>query len=145
MQLLYVSGRCPHSAEVLAELRRQETLHAYRVIDVDEVRRSMLPAAVTRVPLLVGDDGAVFVDDALFARVFSGSARCPGAGGQMVFGGLSDMGSPLEGEDNAEAMRNFYDLQHPPDAIHTPPEDAVDDGNTFSMDQLKADRMRDAP
>lgn len=145
MQQLYVSSRCPHSAELLAELRRRGEMQSYRVIDVDAVSRSMLPAAVTRVPLLVRD-GAVLFDDALFDLVFAGGgAADPGAGGHMVFGGLSDLGAPLDGEAGAEPLRNFYDLQRPPDAIHTPPEEAVDAGSTFNLDQLKADRLRDAP
>jgi hypothetical protein len=122
------------------------TLNTFRVIVVENTRKSMLPPYVDRVPLMVMQN-KVFKEDDLFDMVY-GKAVPPEAGGQMCFGSFSDLGAPLDGSDDCcgdgAAMKNFYDLSRPPPPMDCPPDD-VPDNRHFDMDKLQKQRMEEVP
>ena len=142
MSTLYVSARCPHSKQIVDELRAKGVLDSYHVVTLENTRKSMLPTYVDRVPLLVLD-GRILTDDELFD--FACGAE-PEAGGNMSFGNFSDLGAPLDDSscETAGGMKNFYDVTKPQQPIVTPKDDAPD-SRKFDMDALQKQRMMDVP
>ena len=145
--LLYVSANCKYSRTILDKLRENGSLNTFRVIVLENTRKSMLPPYVDRVPLIVLQN-KIFKDDDLFDMVYGKTAADPEAGGQMSFGSFCDLGAPLDGSDDcggdATAMKNFYDLSRPPALINTPPDD-VPDNRQFDMDKLQKQRLQEVP
>ena len=62
---LYVSNRCPHSKTALSMLARAPTVVRNR-IRINEIDWSNAPPAVTRVPVLIKQDGTMLRGRALF-------------------------------------------------------------------------------
>ena len=145
--LLYVSTNCKYSRSILDKLRENGTLNSFRVVVLENTRKSMLPEYVDRVPLMVLQNKILKEVD-LFDMVYGKASPDPEAGGQMSFGSFRDMGAPLNGSDDCggegTTMKNFFDLSRPPPPINTPADD-VPDNRQFDMDKLQKQRMEEVP
>lgn len=132
MATLFLSLKCPHSREIMEELKRTNN-ESYRVVFVDNMRRHMLPPVVTAVPMVVQVNGETLKGDALFDKVFRRNEAEPDP---VDFG----MGGSLLDERNDEAanpnsyMQKFYEPMP-----HLPPEDKPET-NTVSMEDLQQRR-----
>lgn len=132
MATLFLSLKCPHSREIMEELKRTDN-RSYRVVFVDNMRRHMLPPVVTAVPMVVQVNGETLKGDALFDKVFRRNEADPDP---VDFG----LGGSLLDERNDEAanpnsyMQKFYEPMP-----HLPPEDKPESG-TVSMEDLQQRR-----
>lgn len=145
--LLYVSNKCEFSRSILDKLRDNGSLNKFRVVVIENTRKSMLPPYVDRAPLMFLEN-KVFIEDDLFDMVYGKPAPDPEAGGQMSFGSFCDLGAPLDGSDDCggegATMKNFFDLSRPPPLMDLPADD-VPDNRQFDMDKLQKQRMEEVP
>ena len=133
MATLYLSGRCRYSLELLQELRRTNN-ESYRIVDIDRVKRHMLPPIVTAVPMAIQHDGRTLVGDELFDVVFHKPSDAP----DPVYmceglGALLD-DQPDEAANPASYMERFYDVR---DEV---PQDAPSHSKSVSLDAIRQQR-----
>jgi hypothetical protein len=132
MATLFLSLRCPHSKEIMEELKRTNN-ESYRVVFVDHMRRHMLPPVVTAVPMVVNVNGETLKGDALFDKVFRRNESDPdpidcGMGGSLLDERHDEAANPNS------YMQRFYEPMP-----QLPPEDKPDD-KSVSLEDLQQRR-----
>jgi hypothetical protein len=133
MATLYLSGRCKHSMELLDELMRTNN-RTYRIVDIDTVRRHMLPPVVTAVPMVLQHDGRTLMGEDLFEQVFPKKYRAPAAVlhddclGELLDVSADDAANP------GAYMDKFYEFRE------TVPQETAVESKNIDLDALQAQR-----
>ena len=133
MPNLYLSCRCPHSREIIDELKRTNN-DSYNIIFVDKLMRHMLPPVVTAVPMVVEHNGSTKKGDELFDEVFRKTTSEPNAVDMSGMGGALLDESKDEAANHSSYMQQFYE------PMPELPKEVMEENKTVSLEDLQQRR-----